>query len=435
MSSTKYVIIGSFETKGYIDKPDIIGSFFGQTEGLVGEDLEFSELQRKGKLGRIDIDIKKKDGKSYGTFSIPTALNKVEVSIVAATLESITKISHTNGKIKINEIRDDREEKRKVVLKRAEEILQKLREELPESSNITKNISESVRTKSIEKYDNGEIYGGPDIEKYDEIIIVEGRADIINLLKHGYFNVLAFNGSDIPNFVKKLSKNKTIIAFLDGDKGGRDELRELKDTIYLDYYTFAPEGLEVEELSFKEIGRALKNKVKYKETNNLISKLKNIIKKDKVTSTKKIKKGLDKVNKKVDDFQKNILYSKDDTNFNNNKETKTSNIKEEENLYLKKYELDKIKSKIKILQNKEEEFLILNNKQNIIKKGKLEDFYKLGKLDNGKYLLIKGVCENSILNKSKGIGIDIILSEKKSSKLKSNKPIVRLFDEVLVKKE
>ena len=461
MTSTKYVIVGSFETQGYIDKPDLIGSFFGQTEGLIGEDLEFSELQRKGKLGRIDIDLKKKNGKCYGTFNIPTALDKVEVSIVAASLESVTKISHTEGKIRIDEIRDAREDKRKVVLRRAEEILKNLKEELPDSTNITKNISESVRVNSLEKYDGGKIIGGPNIKGYEEIILVEGRADVINLLKNGYENVIAFNGSNIPKFIRDLSKEKTIVAFLDGDKAGRDELRELKDTIYLDYYTFAPQGYEVEELGLKEINKALKNKVKYVEKNNLFSKLKSVITKNKENPQEKIKKGLNRVNKRVDEFQKNNLYKEKPNKEAEKKEekyeegnnsqvqskqklnnhTSNSNLKrdaqkkekDEKNLYLKKNEIEKLKNKIDNLKNKNDEFLILNNRLNIIKKGKIENLYKIDKLENSKYLLMKGVAENSILNKSKGIGVEIIISEKKSSNLKHKKPIVRLFNEVFDK--
>jgi len=149
ISSTKYLIMGEFNSNGIIEKTDLIGSFFGQTEGLIGEDLEFSNLQKNGKLGRIEINIKKIKDKTIGTFKIPTSLNKTQVSLVAAAIESIKKIGHSNGNIKITNIRDEREHKRKEIIKRAEELLTNLKEDLPNSNNITKTIEEKQKIKKI----------------------------------------------------------------------------------------------------------------------------------------------------------------------------------------------------------------------------------------------------------------------------------------------
>ncbi len=277
MSSTKYVIEGKFDVKGHIDKPDLIGSFFGQTEGLIGEELEFSNLQKTGKLGRIDIFLKKTNTKTTGLFRIPTALNKIEVSLVAAALESITKIGHCTGTIKITQIKDEREEKRKQIMKRAETLLENLKNKLPDSETITTNIKTSLKKKSIIEYQTN-IFGTEDIETKQDIILVEGRADVANLIKNGYDNILSFNGSDTPNSIRKLTKNKTTILFLDGDNAGKKELEVLKQKLKPKYYAFAPNGKEVEELNLKEIATALKNKKEITYKNQFIKKIKKIIK-------------------------------------------------------------------------------------------------------------------------------------------------------------
>lgn len=259
MSSTKYIIKGEFNSNGLIEKTDLIGAFFGQTEGLIGDDLEFSNLQKNGKIGRIDIQIKKNKNKSTGYFEIPTALTKTEVSLVAAAIESITKIGHTTGKIKIIEIRDERENKRKQILKRAEELLSNLKEELPESTNMTQNIDEKQKIKKIRKYGK-KYWGTPNLYNKKEIILVEGRADVLNLMKHNIENVLSFNGTNFDKYILQFCKNKEVTLFLDDDQGGKKHLEALKNFLNIRYYTFAPNGKEVEELNLKEINKALKNK-------------------------------------------------------------------------------------------------------------------------------------------------------------------------------
>ena len=45
----------NFEIEGVVEKPDVIGAVFGQTEGLFGPELELRELQKSGRIGRIEI--------------------------------------------------------------------------------------------------------------------------------------------------------------------------------------------------------------------------------------------------------------------------------------------------------------------------------------------------------------------------------------------
>ncbi len=87
--------------------------------------------------------------------------------------------------------------------------------------------------------------------------MVEGRADVLNLLRAGIENVIGIEGTGIPQSVIELSKNKKIIAFLDGDRGGDLILKELMQVARVDKVVRAPPGREVEELTPLEIMECL----------------------------------------------------------------------------------------------------------------------------------------------------------------------------------
>lgn len=414
MSNTKYIIFGEFKIDGIIDKPDIIGSFFGQTEGLIGEDLEFNSLQKNGKLGRIEIDLVKKNGKSFGKFSIPTALNKVEVSLVAAAIESVEKIGHCNGNIIIKNIKDDREDKRKQILNRAESLLSKLKEDLPDTSIISEKLSENYRKKLIKTYAKGEFYGGPNILLENEIILVEGRADVVNLLKHGIFNVICFNGSNISNYIVNLCKNKIVTAFLDDDNAGKKELEELKSRLNLNYYCFALDGKEVEDLNYKEISKCLKNKLNLDEMG---LKDKNYIIKPKYNLNIDLN---EKIKDKITEIEK--LGINEDEKLRNDKLKKLELKKKD---YFSKKEFEKVLKIIENIKDKKEFFLLSNTYRKIIS-GDICEISKLEK-GNGKILIFNGICEGSIFKKAESLDLELIIAKSKS-KINNSKVDVILFE-------
>src|SRR3989344_1160304 len=90
--SIKYMIYAAFRSEGPLEKPDVIGAIFGQTEGLLGADMELRELQKDGKIGRIEVDLETVDSKSIGEIQVPTALDKSETTLIAAALETIDRI-------------------------------------------------------------------------------------------------------------------------------------------------------------------------------------------------------------------------------------------------------------------------------------------------------------------------------------------------------
>jgi DNA primase len=259
-TSIKYLIKAQINAKGVIEKPDVIGAVFGQTEGLLGPDLDLRELQRTGRIGRIEVNIKSERGNSYGELIIPSSLDSTETALIAATLETIERVGPCTAKITLKTVEDTRDMKRKFVVDKAKTILKELLEKgLPDTSKITEDIKEEIKTHEITAYKG--LPCGPNILDSDEIIIVEGRADVVNLIKYGIKNAIAIEGSSIPQTIMELSKEKITTAFLDGDRGGDLNLKGLLETTDLDYIAAAPPGKEVEELSKKEVFKCLRDKI------------------------------------------------------------------------------------------------------------------------------------------------------------------------------
>jgi len=258
-STIKYSIEADFTANGVVEKPDVIGAIFGQTEGLLGQDLDLRELQRSGRIGRIEVTLKTGKGKTKGKITIPSSLDGSETSLIAAAIETIERIGPCDSSIKIISVKDIRGLKRDYVVNRAKKILSKLLdEELPSTTELTETIKESVRTAEITEYMG--LTCGTEVLNSDDIIIVEGRADVLNLLKNGIKNVIAMGGTKIPKSIIGLTKEKTTTVFLDGDRGGDLILKEILQLTNIDFVARAPEGKEVEELTKKEIFKSLRDK-------------------------------------------------------------------------------------------------------------------------------------------------------------------------------
>ena len=268
-SFAKYLIYAKLNAKGVVERPDVIGAIFGQTEGLLGNDLDLRELQRTGRIGRIEVNVKTNSGKSFADIIIPTSLDASETSLIAASMETIDKVGPCDAEIVVNRVEDVRSQKRRYVVDRAKEILKGMIDMgVPDSQKLSESIKEAVRSWEISSY-----YGlscGPNIKDSDEIIIVEGRADVINLLKNGIRNVIAIEGSKIPDSIINLTKEKVVTAFLDGDRGGELDLKKLLTVADIDFVSRAEPGTEVEELTKKQIFKALREKIPIDQINGKI---------------------------------------------------------------------------------------------------------------------------------------------------------------------
>ncbi len=262
VDTTKYVIYADITAEGIVERPDVVGAIFGQTEGLLGSDLDLRDLQKTGRLGRIDVQITSSGGKSSGTISIPSSFDKVETAILAAALETIDRVGPCIARIAINRIEDVRASKRKYVIERAKRILVEMFDEnILETEEITEEIKQSVRVEEIIHLGKDNLPAGPNVLDSDAILVVEGRADVLNLLKYGIKNAVAVGGTNVPPTIADLCAKKVVTAFTDGDRGGELIVKELLQVADIDYVARAPDGKSVEDMTQKEIVRALRQKI------------------------------------------------------------------------------------------------------------------------------------------------------------------------------
>jgi DNA primase len=262
--SAKYIIHAQIQIEGVVDRSDVIGSVFGQTEGLLGADLELRELQRSGRIGRIEVELETKTGKCVGEIIIPSSLDKIETALIAASLETIQRIGPCNSQVKILNVEDVRIAKRTQVIERAKELLSQLTHMvLPDTKDVKEKVSDALRVMGVIEYGKDRLPAGPAIDESEDIILVEGRADVIALLKADIKNVIAINGTAIPESIIEICKSKTVTVFVDGDRGGDLIIKELSTMTEIDFVTKAPDGKEVEELTQKQIYKALRAKVAF----------------------------------------------------------------------------------------------------------------------------------------------------------------------------
>lgn len=319
--TTKYIIHTKITADGVIERPDIVGAIFGQTEGLLGTDLDLRELQKTGRIGRIEVMTTSKAGKTRGNIFLPSGLDKVRTSVLAASLETIERVGPCLAKIDVIKIEDVRAAKRASIIERAKVIYASMfDEDLLESQEIADVVRESVRIEDITTYGKSKIPAGPNHDA-DTLIIVEGRADIINLLKYGIKNTISVGGTSIPADVAELTKTKkAVTVFTDGDRGGELIIRELLQVAKVDFVARPPDGKAVEDLVQKEIIQALRRKLpvdQYAEKNglNYVRPLKAIrqttsSKKTTIASRlmdKKPPKRITNIRKKTLQTQRNIL--------------------------------------------------------------------------------------------------------------------------------
>jgi len=256
--SIKYMIHASFKAEGPLEKPDVIGAIFGQTEGLLGSELEMRELQKEGKIGRIEVNLETVDGKTVGDVQVPTALDKSETTIIAAALETIDRIGPTEASIQISKIEDVRGSKRDFIIERAKKLLEGL-DGNGDFEGMSKTLKEESRAAKITEYGEEKLPAG-DLSG-NEIIVCEGRADVVNLLKNRVNNVIGMNGTKLPAEIAKLGATKEITLFIDGDRGGKLIAKNVIDNAKIAYVAVAPDGKEVEELVGKEILLALRKRM------------------------------------------------------------------------------------------------------------------------------------------------------------------------------
>lgn len=264
--TSKYVIHARFEVNGVVEKPDVIGAIFGQTEGLFGQDLDLRELQKNNRIGRIEVDMKANQNRTNGSITVASSLDRASTAVLAAAIESVDRIGPCEAKVSMDKIEDVREAKRKQIIRRAKEILKKWTYEAsPETDDLLREILQALKPAEVSAYGSERLPSGPDVSSSQSIIVVEGRADVVNLLRCGIRNVIAVEGARVPETIVRLSKEKELTVFLDGDRAGDLILKEMLAMVNVEYVARAPPGREVEDLGCKEIAASLKERTPVSE--------------------------------------------------------------------------------------------------------------------------------------------------------------------------
>ena len=254
----KYHVKLSFEVDGLVERADIIGAIFGQTEGLLGPEMNLNELQRVSKVGRIEVNTFNTENTTKGDALLPMSTDIDTCSLISAAIESIDKVGPFDSSFKLDAIDDVRQSKKDDIMKRAKEIKQKWSTNaVSEGDDMLKAVHENNSDK-ITTYGPKKLHCSTGVFDSPWIILVEGRADIINLLRAGYDNALAFEGGRIDESIKELcDKKDKVVAFTYGDRAGGFILKELKSVVHVDVELRADEGIEVEELTPKRVDELL----------------------------------------------------------------------------------------------------------------------------------------------------------------------------------
>jgi DNA primase len=255
----KYHVKLKFEVDGLVEKADIIGAIFGQTEGLLGPEMNLNELQKVSKVGRIEVNVDSRSNMAKGDALIPMSTDISTAALIAAAIESIDKVGPFQAKFLLVGIDDIRAIKKRIIVDRAKKIVQEwATKTISEGEEMLKDVYDASKPGRLTAFGKAQLACGTGVFDSDWIILVEGRADVINLLRAGFDNSIAIEGAKIDETITKLTEGKKVVAFIDGDRAGDLILKELQGLVSIHKVLRAPAGREVEELTPLEITEILK---------------------------------------------------------------------------------------------------------------------------------------------------------------------------------
>ncbi|HEX5186169.1 MAG TPA: DNA primase DnaG [Nitrososphaeraceae archaeon] len=417
----KYHVKLSFEVDGLVEKADIIGAIFGQTEGLLGPEMNLNELQKVSKVGRIEVNVDTKSNVAKGDALIPMSTDISTAALIAAAIESIDKVGPFQAHFVLSGIDDIRAIKKKVIVDRAKKIVQEwATKTISEGEEMLKDVYDASKPGKLTTFGKGQLACGTGVFTADWIILVEGRADVINLLRAGFDNSIAIEGAKIDESITHLTEGKKVIAFLDGDRAGDLILKELHGLVKINKVFRAPPGREVEECTPLEITEILNNALDdSKDTSDFSVKKQQLV----TQSSRKYNKSEREKNNTYQQIQppppsynnqfEGYPITKDDKELQNDNESK-SVIK---NLY----------SQI----NETLEAIILDNSMNTIMKVPVSEIIKkLSDSSGGKILILDGIVTQRLIDASNKVGIEQIIGHRLADIKRNSSIKVSTFNEM-----
>lgn len=403
----KYHVKLKFEVDGIVEKADIIGAIFGQTEGLLGPEMNLNELQKVSKVGRIEVNVDTKSNTTKGDALLPMSTDISTAALISAAIESIDKVGPFQGKFLLVGIDDIRAIKKKVIVDRAKKIIQEwATKTISEGEEMLRDVYDASKPGKLTTFGKAQLACGTGVFESPYIILVEGRADVINLLRAGFDNSIAIEGAKIDETITNLTSGKKVIAFLDGDRAADLILKELQGLVNIDKVLRAPTGKEVEECTPLEISEILKD----------------------VAET-----GSEQLEAPVQQQQKSTRKPRAYGNNNSAsayQEVSHSNTNNGENVN----DDPQITSAVKEVYpqiNETLEALILDNSMQVLLKVPVSEIIKrLDSLEGARFLVMDGIITQRLIDAAYRAGIEYVVGHRMAELKKSPEITVRTFDQI-----
>ena len=398
----KYHVKLKFEVDGIVEKADIIGAIFGQTEGLLGPEMNLNELQKVSKVGRIEVNVDTKSNTTKGDALLPMSTDISTAALISAAIESIDKVGPFQGKFLLVGIDDIRAIKKKVIVDRAKKIIQEwATKTISEGEEMLRDVYDASKPGKLTSFGKAQLACGTGVFESPVIILVEGRADVINLLRAGFDNSIAIEGAKIDETITNLTSGKKVIAFLDGDRAADLILKELQGLVKIDKVLRAPTGKEVEECTPLEITEILKDIIEPTV--------------EQYELPIQPQKGV----RKSKTYENNNLAYKEPSNFSNGEKLTddpqiTTAVKE-------------VYPQI----NETLEAMILDNSMQVLLKVPVSEIIKrLDSLEGARFLVMDGIITQRLVDAAYRAGIEYVVGHRMAELKKSPEITVRTFDQI-----
>jgi len=424
----KYHVKLKFDVDGLVEKADIIGAIFGQTEGLLGPEMNLNELQKVSKVGRIEVNVDTKSNSARGDALIPMSTDISTAALIAAAIESIDKVGPFQAKFSLVGIDDIRAIKKKVIVDRAKKIVQEwATKTISEGEEMLKDVYDASKPGRLTTFGKAQLACGVGVFDSDWIILVEGRADVINLLRAGYDNSIAIEGAKIDETILKLTQGKRTIAFIDGDRAGDLILKELQGLVDIEKVYRAPPGREVEECTPLEISEILKDveqfiNDKINDTNTIPSNVQQIRNHHRIDHSQNQSNNQDQ--------NSSITYNRNLTNQSLNKHNNYDNSDQKQspdNIISKEDEevISIVKKVFQEINETLEGVVFDKSMKRIVKIPISEIMKKISELKDGNLLILDGIVTPRLVEAANKSGIRYIIGHR-TSNLKRTNPDVRV---------
>jgi DNA primase len=398
----KYHVKLKFEVDGIVEKADIIGAIFGQTEGLLGPEMNLNELQKVSKVGRIEVNVDTKSNTTKGDALLPMSTDISTAALISAAIESIDKVGPFQGKFLLVGIDDIRAIKKKVIVDRAKKIIQEwATKTISEGEEMLRDVYDASKPGKLTAFGKAQLACGTGVFESPVVILVEGRADVINLLRAGFDNSIAIEGAKIDETVVNLTTGKKVIAFLDGDRAADLILKELQGLVKIDKVLRAPTGKEVEECTPLEITEILKDVI------------------EPAGEQFEAPAQHQKVVKKTKSYENNNSTYQEPSNSNDGEKTNDD---------------PQITSAVKDVYpqiNETLEALILDNSMQVLLKVPVSEIIKrLDSLEGARFLVMDGIITQRLIDAAYRAGIEYVVGHRMAELKKSPEITVRTFDQI-----